>query len=654
MNGMLTIARRDLAERRTIFLTAAVLAVIPFAVLLIPGMQRHGTEKVVAVGGAFVASTFVLGLALLLGANFIGRDLADKRMSFYFARPVPGPAIWFGKLTAALATLAIAAAIIMIPAMLASGELLLPAWVTGAGALALVALTFFLLAHTVAAMFRSRSPLVLLDAGCAAIAIALGWYLFEQLAIGHAERLRQVLASIILGVLLTAIVAGGAWQVSRGRTDARRNHRELSRFLWSTVAAMLALLGAYVSWVVIATPSDLVYSPWVGQPPAGKWMMVAGPLEHRLDFNGAFYVNVENGAYTRGDARSVSWESFFTPDGQLMGQLRPIGDERSGPAELELVRFGEREATVTPTNLTFAEHTQPVASDDGTRVASAHNEVVTVHSLPDGRALMSAHLPNAPRLVRYFFPDRDHLRVFSQGEERMEIFEVDLQSRRLMHTGTLAPGGKMAFNASADGSRLLVHVAERELLLADGRSGAVLSRIASGGRGSILSDGRIAVVTENPGTLSIYSADGTLQREMPLPGVRIIPYLREVEGGTLLVGGVDAPMPSSPAGFGWTIFVADLGRNAIVRTARDLRPMPQTFYFGLGSRDPRRFVAPAETRLAFLAKFGEVVVWDPATMQQRRINAELRPPDFGTIFAEVAAYLLRARPEVGCILFGVR
>src|SRR5260370_34576724 len=112
----LVIARRELAEKRFVFLTAAIVALQPFWVILMP--SAFGRQSILATVGGVLAIGFTGGLAVVLGVSTIGRDLADKRLSFYFAKPVSAQAIWYGKLAAALLMIAGSFAIIIGPVLL--------------------------------------------------------------------------------------------------------------------------------------------------------------------------------------------------------------------------------------------------------------------------------------------------------------------------------------------------------------------------------------------------------------------------------------------------------------------------------------------------------------------------------------------------------
>src|SRR5512145_2096094 len=98
MTHALIIARHELRERSFVFALAGVLALIPFAMSLMPFGRRFGRELMLAGTAGIISVCFTVGLALILGASLVGRELSEKRMSFYFARPVSAASIWFGKL----------------------------------------------------------------------------------------------------------------------------------------------------------------------------------------------------------------------------------------------------------------------------------------------------------------------------------------------------------------------------------------------------------------------------------------------------------------------------------------------------------------------------------------------------------------------------
>lgn len=588
MNKTLAIAARELSGRRSIFLTAAVLAVIPYAVLLMPEVQRYGRSSAVAMTGAFVAVCYVSGLALLLGATFVGRELMEKRMSFFFGKPVSERALWFGKLAGGLGTLAAATAIIVVPVLLGSGDEM-PRLVRGLGYFGLAALTLFLVSHAVATMLRSRSALVLVDVAACAAAAALAYLMLHVLMNGLAVKLVDILLwSLTIGSLVI-LMAAGAWQLSRGRSDLRANHRELSRFLWSATAVMIAIAGAAVLWVASVSPDDLEDRVFTDQIPHSDWVVTAGMARYRGDYQAAFFKNVATGEYQRIAASDMWWGGFFTRDGRYGGRVRKTG-------ELDLLTVRAEGVEISPTRITMQQRASIVPSDDMSRVAILAQDQVTVESVPDGRTLAAARL--SPGAVRAFFVTPDLLRLYVSGNRQADIYELDVPARKLAKTGTVATAGNLWFTASPDGSRLLARSktpAGIELVVLDGRTGTRIGSLGVRERdtfGIILSDGRIATLAPRAAkTLSIHGPDLVLQREVPLTGMRLIWLYRELEGGRiLLAGGADRRTETQQRSNSF-VRVIDAASGATVRNERELYPVQPDFI--RNTTDPRGDVAPA-------------------------------------------------------------
>src|SRR5881394_32024 len=151
MNGTLIIARREIVEKKFVFLTALALAVVPFAAALLPVRRTMGPSGVILGVSVAIAVSLTLGLAVVLGSSMVSRELTERRLSFYFARPVGAFSIWFGKLGAALFTTLASLAIILGPSLLFAR----PAWdsaltitkSTVLGGLVAAAVLLLLIAH---------------------------------------------------------------------------------------------------------------------------------------------------------------------------------------------------------------------------------------------------------------------------------------------------------------------------------------------------------------------------------------------------------------------------------------------------------------------------------------------------------------------------
>ena len=318
MKNALVIAAREFEEKRFVAYAAVAFAVLPFILSVIPMINGKSPRDVIAILSLILGTGFTLGLGVILGASFIGRDLADGRMSFYFARPVSAPSIWFGKLTASILMIVGCFGFIVIPARLAAGDRQWEsAWsVTfNKGALFIlgIALALFLIAHVIGTFARSHSPRIALDfAAVVGCGVAI-YFLLLALARGAAFLTMKWLA-ITLGVILVfAVLAGGAWQLACGRIDRRRNHAALSQFLWGSMAIALLASAAFVAWIVSVKPRDLT-SEIVGERAAsGPFAALSGKAKGHFDYHASFLLNTEDGKTLR--IASKPWSVGFSRDG---------------------------------------------------------------------------------------------------------------------------------------------------------------------------------------------------------------------------------------------------------------------------------------------------------------------------------------------------
>ncbi len=600
MNNALTIAAHELRTRRFVLITAAVLALIPFAVLLLPGVAAHGAPTVIATTGGFVALAYILGLSLVLGATFVARDLTDKRLSFYFSQPVGAAALWFGKLAGTLATIVVSAAIIVIPSTLAAGDEV-SFWKGGGVWFTAGAAALFLAGHAVSTMIRSRSALVIIDVVAAAVTGAVLYGYLRALRFNINDGMVWALACALLAILIGA----GAWQLSRGRIDVQASHRELSRFLWGAVALLLLVAGGVVAWVVSAGPNDLT-AEVVTVHVSPKWILKAGEAENRGGYQSAFFMNVDTGAWTRTEPH-MQWRSAFPSRGKRAVGVAGI-DGRT-ESSLELLRFGDQDVKTVPTGIGVPAGAGAVFTDDATRVALLSDDMVTVMSVPDGRMLAAARLDAAER-TRGFFVTPELFRVYAEGRDRVNIFELDVRTRKLVRTGGFAVTSVSWFNASEDGSRLLVRLQRdgaNRMFVADGRTGAILADVPSGAErqfGAILRDGRVMVIAYAGGrrTLSIFTPELVLQRQVALP--EPVSDFLERSDGKLVFTGQRGPVHHERNGHGWHLQVVDPGSGS-VGIARNVQPIQRDF-FCYFTKDPRHEVVAADAPLLVLDAAGNL------------------------------------------------
>ncbi len=562
MKGFLAVTRREIFQRRLLLAAAAVCSVVPFAVTLVRGVS--GTEAAnIRSWVAFVqSSAFAIGLVAVSGASMLAPALASRRIAFDFSRPLSAFAIWAGHLAAAISL-----------ALLSAAMLWVPAWVSGSLApwkelfvdtepppfwpLLLVAGLLFLFSamHAVSVMFRSRSPLVALDA-VAALAIGFGFSaVLSRLPSFMADGPRTVAVwAFVLSAGVAALLAGLA-SVARGRTDIRAAHRALSLVLWGSLAAALLGINGYASWVLAARPADLK-GFWASPAPAGSWVVVQGEARGaRADF-----------LYDTARARSeriavVDWRG---PEISRNGKqaVWVEGRDHGGPLEVLALALDDPKARPSRTRLILEGYPSlMILSADGSRLATMERGVLSIHDLASARTLASARVAGERTDVRGFFADNDTFRVYRQpeivadkhGETRLEILELDAASKTLRETGGFTGAERLYLVANRSGDRVVAtQYANREVWLLDGRTGAALARLAAGAEQTsrwpgFLADGRIVLTERSPqgARLRVFLADGTERRTVPVEAPGYFFLGGEVAPGKLVVALGEGPRYSA-------------------------------------------------------------------------------------------------------------
>lgn len=443
MSPFWSIVKRETGERRLLMVGALVLGLLPYAAVLLPGEigQTMARERLqIAAILAAVASAVT---ALFLGGSVIARDLAERRLSFYFARPIPNWAIWGGKMAAAAALSLATGALILLPALLTgTPELAAPPLYAWLGlAIALAFPTLLGLAHAVSVSIRTRSPWLLLDLagllGVTAIVLAARDPLVKAGIPGlHASRGSILLGSdfALAALFAVATLVAGARQVSVGRTDPRRGHKALSLTFWSLALAVALLFSGFSRWVLDVEVKDLREIRIVVAARQGNWVLASGPAQQRPGFQPNFLFDTASGRSLRIDAKlPFQFWSPFSSDGRRALWLKPEGRFLYRLEWLDLTRSDSRPVS---TSLSFAGAPQDIAlSPDGSRIAFIENggHRLLVHELPQGRLLAAEAL----RRSVYFgqelrFPATDRVQVFQMSFSTGEctVVELDLATRR--------------------------------------------------------------------------------------------------------------------------------------------------------------------------------------------------------------------------------
>ena len=354
MRGFVAILRRELFERRLLGLLALALGLIAAVLPLAPGIRPDRMSVSDLQGGTALGLALLLTviLAFFLGSSMIAADLAERRLGFYFSRPLPGWAIWAGKMAAALVLILSGGILVLVPAALLGGNLNLDGiWGVGnvisvSGPSLVVSWVAFLLlvllaTHAVSVILRARSSWALLDLAALAVVAGLVWGALRRLKLEGVllrstfpARVDQpgVVAWMELGLLaavLLALAVAGALQVVRGRTDLRRAHRVLSQGLWGMLLAAVLLFVGFAAWVLAAGPGDLLGFSGVAAAPGSHWLAFDGPAARRPGYHPSFLYDLDSGRTVRAHfGLLANFDDFGRVDAHL--NFRPTAGGRSG------------------------------------------------------------------------------------------------------------------------------------------------------------------------------------------------------------------------------------------------------------------------------------------------------------------------------------
>ncbi|HEY3055465.1 MAG TPA: hypothetical protein VGK31_05995 [Thermoanaerobaculia bacterium] len=592
MTRVLAIAARDLRQRSFVFTAAAFMAAIPFLAALLPYTRWSSRGDVISVGGVVVSIGFTYALAMILGGSFVGRDLSERRLSFYFSKPVSAAAIWVGKLVAAVVTIGLCFGITFLPSFLITRRVWAPN-LSGISPASMImanvttALCLLLVAHAGSTMVRSRSPRVALDLLLLCAVVGGVWLTLRPLFAVRAMRLFKDVGLFILAGLVLSVLLAGWWQLAKGRTEIRRSHSELSRSLWICAGAIVLIAALYVAWVFSAGPRDIDIKMGT-QNARGDWMILRGPAHHRGDYEAIFLVNLVNGRWMRFEPARWGIASF-TRRGDAAVAISPLrpgrqwnepgrvtpGQERGELYVQRLDAPASDADTGIQTQTVWAGVAGVALSDDLSRVAIAERGLLSVHDLSRKALLASVRLPMGAHEM--FFASPDVVRFYSfekpdlqQRPVAIHVYEFDVRSRRLQQTGERRPFAFLVSN-TADGTTALLN--ERgTIIAADGRTLAERFAIAGKARAAIvLRSGGVATldVSDGNGTIRVFDARGVHLHDIAL-GRAVRGGVREIVPGKKLLAAVYRN-DSFENPRGMDLFVIDFERGVIERREHELQ-----------------------------------------------------------------------------------
>lgn len=524
MSGLLVVAGRELKARWTVLVAALVAGILAIALPMVSSLGRRNARDAREVAAVVFAVALAFGIAAIVGAGMINRDLVERRHGFLFARPLSAAAIWCGKVLACWLLAMGAGLIVLLPAVALTGGLR-PFGATafywdnaaGLGAVAAAVLLLILLAHAIALMVRSHTPwLLAIDAILGIGVIVLAGLALRSLVVADASDAAIRGAVGFTVVVFVAMFAAGWAQVALGRTDIRRGHKVLSLTVWSTVGGAALLFAGYARWVQSVDVSGLAYLGDVVFAPKGDWAFIEGRAWGRGDYFPAFLLDTRSGRGVRLPSAHAWWlGGHFADDGtRVVWMSSPASFSDSGRDVVTLDLTDPAAAPIT-TRIGFSRGGTTVLglSPDGRRIVVRDEGTVSVMELLTGRLLASVRLPEgvASGSVKLLWPAPDTLSlagraplVGSADEGDVRLFEIDLSRRTLSETGRITGVGRpgvwgILFDPKT--GNLVTKTGPRSgnsIVLCNGRTGARVATLATcasfrGCRATMLSDGTIAV-----------------------------------------------------------------------------------------------------------------------------------------------------------------
>jgi hypothetical protein len=630
-----------------VLLAAAAASLLPFVAPLFqasPGATARESRDSIAF---LVASLAAIALAPALGWTVLAREISNRRLGFFFSRPLSSVAIWSGKLVGTFFVVLAGVGIILAPTFLADGGAL-PQSDPRLPSLPVVLFAAFValvLCHALSVALRSRSMLLLLDFGlgivvCSLFSLTPAVFVFNWALGAYFKGLALFGVALLLG-----LVAAGLASVAWGRTDIRGAHRALSATFWSVAGLSIGLFWLYSIWILSARPTDITAVTEAAAAPRGGWLTVSGTTWGRFDYAPTFLWNPSSNDFIR---TGPKWGApTFSRDGNRAAWFRWHNTWRPNRLTLELVTvdLGRPEPKPVPTGIAFRLE-NPDSSDvpssslfspSGNRIAELHNAILSVYDIGSGKTLASTRVSGV-NSTRFFFVTDDLLRIYaredlgnpgevgaSEAGAVLNIYEFDIRNKKLERTGRTQPLRRpFPLLVDTSGDRLLIRegAAAKILSLHDARTGEAVQELGvaespDGVRADFLSDGRIVVAEVRSGIarLRLCSPDGQEIRVTELGPGRQIFFGGEAAPGQLFVGvGPDAG--GARHNMNAAIFLVRLATGESHRVGQELYPTVSFPRFL--SVDPTFQAPPGSpaTRL-FYGPHGSLITLDPLTGEKR-------------------------------------
>ena len=513
MKALLAITARELRERWTLPVALFVWGFLLLFLVRFVDITARPLATIAAVPAAW-------GIALLMGGSVIARDLADGRLAFFFARPVPWWSIAGGKLLAALLMSIAAPIAAVLPAVVfdwnpAKDVEGLGHMLADGGLALLVAFLVVLvgIGHVASVVYRSRSTWAAVDfllvGGCVCAGAWL-FYAFRRLGLEIGGPPPSAWVMLVPLLLIAAVpIAAAAVQVAVGRSDLQRGHKALSVTFWAGAVVWLAVLGGLLLRERAVTPAALSMRNLWGASPDGRLVGLSGTSGPGRW--AAFVYDTSSGRSLRLGAGS---SPAFSADGLRVAWLEPAPFWREDrPTEVQVARLDGSGFAVEAVELDSRlppERAGLALSPKADRMAIVQPSTLSVFEIPSGRKLSANAASDGTWMAAVFLPDAQ-LRAFRRvrpfvgppgspivpGRVEVVAFSGGLPTSAIR----LEAVGHAILASLPEGDLVLLDeaLAPRRFSLHDARTGRRIATFAGQDSfevtgASLLSGGRVALV----------------------------------------------------------------------------------------------------------------------------------------------------------------
>ena len=570
MRRFAVVALREIVERRFVLLAAGVASVIPFLVPLLPGVRGDESDPTRGIAALILACSFGLGGSLLVGASVVGRELAERRLSFHFSHPLAAPVVWGGKLAGGLVLVLLAELIVFVPSSIASGHF--PGlWGSASDtnliwAALLLAIPLFLFAWLGSVALRSRSPWLVADLVFLVLLPAVLFVVGRRFLSfgGWVDPVPMVATAI--GTLVAALLLATFSQVVVGRTDARRGHGAQSLVFWGILLAATAAGTVWAERTIDPGVGRLVRA-WA-QPTGsnGDWAFVQGSARKDGEGSTAYLLDLKTG---RSLLLPLAWTSTVSVNGSRAAfvHVSPFSKER---IELEAIDLKTWDS-VTLDLPNWPEGVDLTA--DGRRLAVVSQGLCSVVELPSLRLLASARVPSSSwaYVPRFVSPDTVRLHPLrstrrgantagpaTRAVEDPEVTELHVTTRSVT---TLArypiasigvPAGRRS-GVDTGPTFILLPSSDLSRVLVVGLGTAHAVRLLDAASGRVLASADGSEELGRP--LAVFLADGRAVVSEPIPTGRRLVLLDP--------DGTRVSEIALPAGTSWVRFGSETGKGLL-------------------------------------------------------------------------------------------